>query len=347
MACGLPVVATPTGMAKDLVVPGETGYFYPFNNPEAVIAMLQRIKDEDWWGTPEQIQRSRAMAEAFTWKSVAARYRAAYAELYSQLVHHTSTRSWVGGELAKTRCLSRKEMGSALYLRILDDLHLRGKGYARDWEYPAVLAELWPEYPKAPLGNTLLVGASNDLLALALCREYAGCVTCVDPAGFEAPWWFEDENRAVVPDAPANLPSTEWPDGPTYIKSTLQAAGLSTNTYDVVISVSVLEHDPNPIEALRTVARVLRPGGRLIMTVEYTSGFSSIIPELHLTTVDKEQLRLWALRSGLRFVGGQDWNTREGAGVMRRKMPPHLQERFIGKTVPYFTPLIVVLEKPK
>jgi 2-polyprenyl-3-methyl-5-hydroxy-6-metoxy-1,4-benzoquinol methylase len=37
-------------------------------------------------------------------------------------------------------------------------------------------------------------------------------------------------------------------------------------TFDVVLSTEVLEHTPEPFEGLRELARVVRPGGRLILT---------------------------------------------------------------------------------
>ena len=36
--------------------------------------------------------------------------------------------------------------------------------------------------------------------------------------------------------------------------------------FDVVLNTEVLEHVPNPIEAVKEMARLLRPGGKLILT---------------------------------------------------------------------------------
>ncbi len=45
------------------------------------------------------------------------------------------------------------------------------------------------------------------------------------------------------------------------------------NTFDIVIASNVLEHLPNPEEAMKEYARVLRPGGRIIGAVPF---FASI-----------------------------------------------------------------------
>ena len=46
----------------------------------------------------------------------------------------------------------------------------------------------------------------------------------------------------------------------------IDATGLAAGTADAVLSVDVLQFAPDPREALRELARVLRPGGRLALT---------------------------------------------------------------------------------
>ena len=43
------------------------------------------------------------------------------------------------------------------------------------------------------------------------------------------------------------------------------------NTYDAVINTQVLEHVPDPLAALKEMNRVLKPGGRLLLTVPLTA----------------------------------------------------------------------------
>ena len=47
----------------------------------------------------------------------------------------------------------------------------------------------------------------------------------------------------------------------------ISAADDSADTFDVVVMRHVFEHVPDPIRVLRTVSRILRPGGRFIFTI--------------------------------------------------------------------------------
>lgn len=43
-------------------------------------------------------------------------------------------------------------------------------------------------------------------------------------------------------------------------------------SFDVVLCTEVLEHVPEPIDAIREISRILRPGGRLLLTAPQRSG---------------------------------------------------------------------------
>ena len=49
------------------------------------------------------------------------------------------------------------------------------------------------------------------------------------------------------------------------INSTLEAAKLASESVDVVVMLHVIEHVPDPIETLQEIARVLKPGGHLVL----------------------------------------------------------------------------------
>ncbi len=50
------------------------------------------------------------------------------------------------------------------------------------------------------------------------------------------------------------------------------ALPFAANTFDGIVCTEVLEHVPEPEQALREIARVLRPGGRVYVTVPMTWG---------------------------------------------------------------------------
>ncbi len=52
---------------------------------------------------------------------------------------------------------------------------------------------------------------------------------------------------------------------PTCLNQSLEA--LRPNSYDLILCAHAIEHCPDPIAALRTLRRALRPGGQLLLTV--------------------------------------------------------------------------------
>lgn len=56
------------------------------------------------------------------------------------------------------------------------------------------------------------------------------------------------------------------------ITSDIANIPVEDHSFDVVLCTEVLEHVPEPISALKEFARVLRPGGRLIVTAPLGSG---------------------------------------------------------------------------
>ena len=51
------------------------------------------------------------------------------------------------------------------------------------------------------------------------------------------------------------------------IISDITSIPVSDNTFDAVMCIEVFEHLPNPIDALVELNRVLKPGGKLILTL--------------------------------------------------------------------------------
>jgi len=48
---------------------------------------------------------------------------------------------------------------------------------------------------------------------------------------------------------------------------------VETERFDTIICTQVLEHVPNPFEALAELHRILRPGGRLLLTVPFLNNY--------------------------------------------------------------------------
>lgn len=48
LACGLPVISTPVGFMPEFISPGNNGYIYPFDDPDALSDILSKIVTEDF-----------------------------------------------------------------------------------------------------------------------------------------------------------------------------------------------------------------------------------------------------------------------------------------------------------
>jgi len=81
MACGAPVVASRAASLPEIVVDGETGLLVPPNDPAAIAAAVREINaDRARWTSMSAAARKR-VEERFTWRRVAERCLAAYADL--------------------------------------------------------------------------------------------------------------------------------------------------------------------------------------------------------------------------------------------------------------------------
>ena len=119
---------------------------------------------------------------------------------------------------------------------------------------------------------------------------------------------------------------------------TLMQAALPAEHFDVITLWDVIEHVPDPVPLLTEAARVLKPGGRLVLTTgDWGSAYAQrhgadwhlMTPPWHLTMFSRATLARGAARAGLRPVG---WHSEgvAGDGPLWRNRPALLVSRLLG-----------------
>lgn len=111
---------------------------------------------------------------------------------------------------------------------------------------------------------------------------------------------------------------------------TLQQAALPDAHFDIVTLWDVIEHVPDPVPLLAEAARVLRPGGRLVLTTgdwgsayarERGADWHLMTPPWHLSFFTRASMARAAGRAGLRAIhcasegvagDGRFWRSRPG-----------------------------------
>ncbi len=72
-------------------------------------------------------------------------------------------------------------------------------------------------------------------------------------------------------------------------------------SFDAVMCIEVLEHIPYPVDALRELARLLRPGGYLIVTAPFCS-LTHMAPYFFQTGYSRYFYEYWFEKSGLSII---------------------------------------------
>ena len=122
------------------------------------------------------------------------------------------------------------------------------------------------------------------------------------------------------------------------ITGTLQQAALPAEHFDVISLWDVIEHVSDPVPLLAEAARVLKPGGRLVLsTGDWGSAYAQrrgadwhlMTPPWHLTLFSRATLARAAARAGLRPVGWRSEGV-AGDGPLWRSRPALLASRLLG-----------------
>ena len=101
--------------------------------------------------------------------------------------------------------------------------------------------------------------------------------------------FLEPVVRRAIPDV-VYLGGDIAPTDRTTVVLDATAMPLATGVVDVVMAVEVLEHMPDPQALLAEASRVLRPGGRLVLTVPFMFGVHDFRDYHRFTPLGFEQL---------------------------------------------------------
>lgn len=152
---------------------------------------------------------------------------------------------------------------------------------ARLWEYPysILTAELEPGMRVADIG----CGMTAFTIYL---KDHAGCdVTGVDPDVFEAGLKYRGHGVSEE-----FIKRT----GIEFLRADMTDVPLDTDSQDRAFSISVMEHVPPDVRQLgmQEIARILKPGGRAIVTVDMSMWFEMNRP---LDLIQESGLNLFGL----------------------------------------------------
>ncbi|MEQ9641497.1 MAG: class I SAM-dependent methyltransferase [Alphaproteobacteria bacterium] len=137
-----------------------------------------------------------------------------------------------------------------------------------------------------------------------------GAVSALEPNAFA-----RDTARTLVPDA-------EIRDGLLPAPIPFEPA-----SFDLVVMLDVLEHVPDDAGSLAAALRMVKPGGRLLLTVPGYPFLWSAHDEAH------HHLRRYAWRDLVKLIDAAGWRDIAGTRFMTLLLPLVIVARFVGRLV--------------
>jgi 2-polyprenyl-3-methyl-5-hydroxy-6-metoxy-1,4-benzoquinol methylase len=270
MAAGLPVVAANAGGPSELITDGVDGVLVAPGDPQALASTLRRLHDD-------QALRERLGAAARVRASEFTPQRAALqlVENYRSVLDRGG-RSWEtrrgshgynsNGSLSCATHLLHVAPGphrerleehlhrlDVLAFRALTDL---GKAYDRWHSDHGSGAGPWYELLHVPLLRHL-----KEATVLEIGCGAGGFADWMAAQGAESVVG-QDLSPLVIGRATEQFSRTNL----AFSVGDIQDIKFDDDRFDVVVSCETIEHVPAPAEAVRELARVLRPGGSLLLT---------------------------------------------------------------------------------
>lgn len=160
---------------------------------------------------------------------------------------------------------------SAAYGWENDTLHT----WSRAWEYPYTLHHLTGVPAAGALPAIADFGSGSTFFPIAVARGGANVVcfdndpVCVAEMAVAARALGTGAGTVDVRRNDARLPAADA-------------------SFDAAYSVSVLEHMPDPVPVVAEIARVLRPGGRFVVTMDIDVEGASGVPARHFERIREE-----------------------------------------------------------
>lgn len=97
------------------------------------------------------------------------------------------------------------------------------------------------------------------------------------------------------------------------LKINIEDTGLNDDSYDMIVCNHVLEHVSDYKKALRELYRIIRPGGRIILSFPVDPSFTTVFEDSSISS-EEERVRLFGQNDHLRIFGNDSKELLESFG---------------------------------